>query len=404
MSYTASPQTLAAAYRPLVFRNSRTTADDVQRLKVEVYVGGSLKATFRKDYFDLTGTTYLFDIDVQSIVAREIAPSARAITSIFQTFDDYTTTGNTDAIASYYVTTYIEKLNGDGLIETDGATGETSSTLYAIPASRPASDSSLKEYYNDTATSYFKFLTDVRSERKVATNENVFLAYIGKGTDALRFQFTTTGGMVQTSIIDVGNASANTEMLTASVGPAQIFGSSPSMHSGTMPASPSGIVSYTVSAGTFSGSYTRETEEITFVLQPPCDWGLTLYWMGSTGGPEGYTFKGDIVSKVRTSGDVGEIAQSWTPGSLPNMYSYDRGIIKTDITQSYAREVSESMHPTTAEEIKSLFTSPEVYAYIDSDLYPCVITSSEVQYGRTKQANAEVKFTIQLGGDPVQQL
>ena len=396
MSFLYSPPDVSTCYRPQVFRDYRASTADVERVLVNVYAAGSLEATFRKEITSsASSSAFNFDIDVSPIVARVAAPNARDLTTIFGSLDTMGAVNNTDVLVPYYITTDLEIRNTSGLLETVGSSTETSSTLYGLPAIRPLSDVTLNDYYQPCATGDFLFLTDAPAAQDIGRDESGFISYLSKGINALEVAFYSAAGLQTSAVINTGNQSSAIGMQTVAIGPAQLEGSgSFTMHNGTLPTSLTAYTYYTLSAGLYSGSYSRESEVQTFTLVPSCGWGKRFYWMGRTGGIEQYTFKGQIIEKQKDSGDTGQIAPAWDVTTSPPVNSHSRGLIRTDIQQESSLEITEAVSPTTAYWLRSIRTSPEVYMEQDGNYIPVIIESGEATVSQSRAGLIEFKLTV----------
>jgi hypothetical protein len=199
-------------------------------------------------------------------------------------------------------------------------------------------------------------------------------------------------------------------MHTLGVGPANLLGSATGLTtlSGSKPTSLAAYKYYTFSVGTWSGSaYTRESELITLTIETACSWGQRLYWMGAMGGPEQYTFKGQIVKKQTDAGNVGEISPVWTEVQDPPVQeplTPARGIIKTDIDTRIEYEIREPVTPAFGAWLRTLRKSPEVYIEIDGKYQACTIAPGNTEYERSRSPNAEMQLTVIVENESSQEL
>ncbi len=225
MSYLYSPARISGAYRPLVFRNSRTTTAQAEYLVCSIYVNTGLKAIYRKPWIS-SGVNFVFDIDVQSVVARNAAPYGYQKSSIFGTLGVKELVSNTDVFVEYYMESELEIRNTDGYLETVSGSGETTATLYAIPAIRSLYDITLDDYYQPSAsTAGFEFLTTAPDEQEVDTDDNFFISWLSRGTNAMQLIFyNSAGSTVNTAVIATASDVADERMNTLGIGPANILG------------------------------------------------------------------------------------------------------------------------------------------------------------------------------------
>lgn len=405
MSYLYQPARIASSYRPLMFRNSRTTTADAEYLICDVYVNTSLKGTFRKPWTSSAGA-YLFDVDVQSIVSRNCAPYTTAKTSIFGTLDNKELTSSTDLLTQYYLYSELEIRNSSGYLETVAGSGETSNTLYALPSIRSMQDVSMDDYYQPSAGGDFLFLTNAPAEQNVGTDENFFISWMVYGTNALNLIFYNAAGSATHNVV-VTTASGLTDDRVASVGigPANIIGTgSLTLASGTWPTSFASIAYYTFSAGTYSGSYTRRSELRRLNVVPRCEWSQRVYWMGPTGGPEQYTFTGQIIRQQTDEGTVGELAPRWDLTSTPPVQGYQRGVVKLDIETQVEIEILEPVDPYTGAWLRGLRSSPEVYLEVDGKYRVITVKPGQTEYERSREGVSEFKAVLIVDRESVQEI
>ena len=409
MSYLYEPRQPSTCYRPQVFQNQRTSTADVETLLCEVYVSGSLQATYRKPYTSTAGG-YKFDIDVQTITARNSAPYATDQSSIFQILDVFTIGVNSDVYVPYYLTTTLEARDTDGYLEEVAGSEETSSTLYSLPTIRSLYDMPLSQYYNPSATGDMRFLSNAPTSQFVSIEDNYFISWLARGIDAAKFTFFESPSVGTALIIRTTVTPTAEEMHTLGVGPANLLGTTPGLTilQGAKPTSLAAYTHYTFSVGTYADAeFTRESEELTFTLDGSCSWGQRLYWMGAMGGPEQYTFKGQIVKKQTDTGSVGEISPIWTEVQDPPVQeplTPARGIIKTDIDTRIEYEIREPVTPEFGAWLRTLRKTPEVYIEIDGKYHACTIAPGNTEYERSRSPNAELQLTVIVENESSQEL
>lgn len=399
MSYTQTPDTLGAAYRPLVFWWNVNSAEDVERALVRVYAYGSSACEFRKDYIASSGTNFTFEIDVQTIIARTLKPSTTNKSSLFSSLDAFNIDQNTDCQVDYYIDSYLEYRDSSGFIETSGA-GETSSTLYGIAATRQQSQAlPLTDYYFSSTASPFDFLT-LTDSAEVGADDAFHLAFIGKSIDAIRFRFYDEAGSLQTTaIIDaIGFDPSFPSLCTVSCGPVNLLDMTGySLILGTsMPTDIGQYAYYLVDVGDEDGvAFTPYSNTFRFNLVKRCSWGVRLYWMNPLGGADQYTFEGQVIKRYRHQGQVSEVTLPWNATQNPESQPYHRGILKTDISGDVVLDITQPLDYQTADWLRGLLTSPEVYLETDDGSYLAVaVEPGEVEIDTSNKASVNFKFQV----------
>ena len=315
-------------------------------------------------------------------------------------------TSSTDLLTQYYLYSELEIRNSSGYLETVAGSGETSNTLYALPSIRPLQDVSMDDYYQPSASGDFLFLTNAPEEQNVGSDENFFISWLVYGTNALNLIFYNAAGSATHNVV-VTTAAGLTDDRVASVGigPANILGTgSLTLASGTWPTSFASIAYYTFSAGTYSGSYTRKSELRRLNVVPRCEWSQRVYWMGPTGGPEQYTFIGQIIRQQTDEGTVGELAPRWDLTSTPPVQGYQRGVVKLDIETQVEIEVLEPVDPYTGAWLRGLRSSPEVYLEVDGKYRVITVKPGQTEYERSREGIAEFKAVLIVDRESVQEI
>lgn len=389
MSFTATPQELSAAYRPLRFTNEQTSNEDVESLKVEVTVAGSLQVTYRKPWNIKAGNDYTFYIDVQSPVQRYLAPRTdyTAASSMFPAMTGFTTTNAADCYAAFRVDTYLEYRSSAGLLITSTA-AETSSGFHAFAAKRPANDVSMADYYYQ-GSGTFKWLTDGPSAQKIGTSEAASLCAARKGWNQYVLKFYDAGGFSSSASQSVGSVGTNPTLQSLDAGTANLAGV------GSFPATFDNISYYTVE---LANSGTVVSEPWRFDIVRRCAHAKRMYWMNSLGGVDQYTFEGQITKIHTHGGEIGEINQPIpTDSDLP-------GIVKTGIVSEVKYKIVEVMDATTADWVRNMFISPEVYMEIDSKLWRVTVEPGSVDIDTSSEAQQEIEFTVLFENEITQEV
>lgn len=402
MSYTINPDTLSSLLYPVSYRNIEPSA--VIQQQVDVYVGGALAGSFLAAQTGTTGSSAVFDTNVQSFLYSDVAPVTGSKTSIFGTLDTYSLTTNTDVLKSIYCVAKNQTVSTAGFLVTATA-GQNSATAYVVPSQFYGDDNdfNLSDFYQPSA-SPFRFLTTNNQDRRCNADGNIFLSFVGKGVNAGRIVFTNNAGTTAQAIINFGNTTANNDMYSISVGAANIFGSSATFHFGNFPTSPTAYNYYSVSVGYYDGSYTARSEVIDINLEPTCNDDVELHWFGKYGGAESYQFRGLIQDLQNANADIINISQPWNVAASPRANSYDKTIIKTNQRVNKRKQIKCNIPHEDAVYVASLFCSPEVYIIEGGKYVNVTISNAEILTDDNRATDIEVNFEIVYPNKPTAQL
>jgi hypothetical protein len=400
MSYTINPDTLSSLLYPVSYRSIEPSA--VVQQQIDVYVGGSLAGSFLAAQTGTSGSSAVFDTNVQSFLYSDVAPVTGTKTSFFGTLDTYSLTNNTDAIKSVYTVAKNQTVSSAGFLITSTAT-QTSSTAYVIPSQFYENEFDLNDFYSPSANP-FKFLTTNNQDRRCNDDGNIFLSFVGKGVNAAQFEFWTKSGSSAVTIVDFVNSSANNDLYSLSVGVANIFGSSAIFHSGNFPDNSSAYSFYEVSVGSYSGSFTRLSEKIQVNIEPNCNDNIDLHWFGKYGGAESYQFRGLIQDLQNANADIINISQPWNVAASPRANSFDKTIIKTNQRVNKRKQVKCNVPHEDALYIASMFYSPEVYIIENGKYVNVSISNGDIVTDNNRTTDIELSFEITYPNKPTAQL
>ncbi len=395
MSYHTEPNELSPAYRPLYFRNDRTTSSAAESIKVEVYCWGTLQLTYRRPYTTKNGNDYVFEVDAQSVLQRYLTPKTELgfFPAVFASLTDFEVALPTDSYCSYYIDTFLEVRNANGLLEEAAGTQETSTTLYAISATRPPENPDLENYYFDAGTP-FNLLTDATSSQDVGDSENFTIGVVSQNIDAVQLKFYSANGTLTATVnVDAGAIDANPRLWAVACGPENIVNFSGSLLAGSdaMPTSLNPGEYYTVSFG--DGNYTARTEEITINIVRRCPDSIRVEWFNSFGSSDQYTFTGEVIKVHSSKGKVGEISLPWDGVTGTNL-ARTHGLLKTGIVSTVKYEVRETVSPETAELLRHMANSPAVYVQRDGYRIAAAVENVSNPVDAGHQGDVEVKFSI----------
>jgi hypothetical protein len=216
--------------------------------------------------------------------------------------------------------------------------------------------------------------------------------------------FYTKSGSSAETIVDFVVSSANNNLYSLSVGAANIFGSSAIFHMGNFPASSSAYNYYSVSVGSYDGSYTQRSESIDIFLEPNCNDNIDLHWFGKYGGAESYQFRGLIQDLQNANADIINISQPWNVVSNPRANSFDKTIIKTNQRVNKRKQVKCNIPHEDAVYIASMFYSPEVYIIENGKYVNVTISNAETLTDNNRTTDIELSFEITYPNKPMAQL
>jgi hypothetical protein len=402
MSYTINPDSLSSLLYPVSYRSIEPSA--VVQQQVDVYVGGSLAGSFLAAQTGTSGSSAVFDTNIQSFLYSDVAPLTGAKTSFFGTLDTYSLTNNTDVIKSVFCVSKNQTVSSAGFLVTSTAS-QNSSTAFVIPSQFYGDDNdfNLSDFYQPSANP-FRFLTTNNQDRQCNEDGNIFLSFVGRGVNAAQFEFWTKSGTSAVTIVDFVNSTANNDLYTLSIGVANIFGSSAIFHSGNFPNNSSAYSFYEVSVGNYTGSYSRLSEKIQVNIEPNCNDNIDLHWFGKYGGAESYQFRGLIQDLQNANADIINISQPWSVVSNPRANSYDKTIIKTNQRVNKRKQVKCSVPHEDAVYIASMLYSPEVYIIENGKYVNVTISNAETLTDNNRATDIEVSFEITYPNKPTAQL
>jgi hypothetical protein len=400
MSYTINPDTLSSLLYPVSYRSIEPSA--VVQQQIDVYVGGSLAGSFLAAQTGTSGSSAVFDTNVQSFLYSDVAPVTGTKTSFFGTLDTYSLTTNTDVMKSVYTVSKNQTVSSAGFLVTSTAS-QNSTTAYVIPSQFYENEFDLNDFYQPSANP-FRFLTTNNQDRRCNDDGNIFLSFVGKGVNSAQFEFWTKSGSSAVTIVNFANSTANNDLYSLSIGVANIFGSSAIFHSGSFPVNSTAYSFYEVSVGTYSGSYSRLSEKIQVNIEPNCNDNIDLHWFGKYGGAESYQFRGLIVDLQNANADIINISQPWNVAASPRANSFDKTIIKTNQRVNKRKQVKCSVPHEDAVYISSMFYSPEVYIIENGKYVNVSISNGDIVTDNNRTTDIELSFEITYPNKPTAQL
>lgn len=421
MAFLTLPADMAAAYRPLIFRNLQTDAPThrpAAQARVRVLIYGSEYARFTA-VIDQQGNDIYTEVDVQRIIQEYLPPKAHQATASLFTVSYFLggVVNNSDLVAEYQVGVRVQYLV-DGLLEDDDVE-EISIAKYAIPARRGHTEGiSLSPYIDQAPAVFFLvgdtlFLTNQTGNRKVSVDDGFLISFMAKGVDAMHVRwYDENGSQIDQTRFYVDDDAATHGVITARVGPANLvndvaYAKTPDFVGNPLPASFDNIAYYTIQLIQID-AFTDPTPRDALMSEPyrfdvvPCGGeSIRLVWMNEFGMPDQYTFRGLINYSQDTGSSDVEFA---LPATYDNLHqSYFRGPAKIDIESDLYAEVTENVSYQDASWLRELISSPEVYLVAgDGTLQAVVISDTSLVTESSIAGTVEFSFKILLEREIVQ--
>ena len=397
--YTHYPDSISSTLYPVMYRNTQPIADS---LLVNVYIDTVNVGSFHAAPAGTSSGSPYFDIDVMGFCAANVAPFVREKSSLFGTLDDFYRSKSidgdpVDCFKQLYVTSYGENISSAGYLVTSTA-ADTSSASYIIPADLYGTTYSLNAFRQSSAGDML-FLTAMRDPRNMRSTQNCFLTYLMEGIDSAEFTFYTPAGMSVVVIIDL--VILDDTLQTFSVGLANILGKTAGgdliIHTGAFPTATTGLTYYTVSLGTYAGTFTRESEVLRFDIVPDCEDKIELHWFGKHSGAESIVIEGGRIDSTKVGGDLVNITTPWNVTGSPRRNPYDKSVIRTDTTSEPETRIQCAVTQSEAEYLATLFQSPEIYVVVGGEYVSCAIENGTFKCADNRAPFIDVDFTIVYG-------
>ena len=400
MSYTINPDTISSSLYPVAFRSIEPSA--VIQQQINVYLDGTLEGSFLAAQTGTSGTSAVFDTNVQSFLITQLAPKTNAKTSFFGNLYGFSLTNNTDVISSLYCTAFNQTINSSGFVVTSTAS-QSSTTAYVLPSLFVDGEYDMGDFYQPSANP-FLFLTQRNDFINCNSSGNIFLSYLGRGTNAAQFEFYFKSGSSAVTIVDNLNSTATNDLYSLSAGVSNIFGSSAIFHAGNFPTNPDLYDYYDVSVGSYDGAFTRRSERQRIYIYPNCNDNIELHWFGKYGGAESYQFTGLMIDKQTSNADTINLAQRWLITDSLKANTFDKNVIKVNQRSNKSKTVTVAVSHEDALYIATMFNSPEVYIIENGKYVNVTIANGEINTDNNRATDIGVSFEIIYKNTPVAQL
>ena len=410
------------AYRPVKFELVQTAPNPliienavVTILKNGVPIGPPIRFKSSRQEISIipASTDFFFEVDIQKYVQDDLGPTAELPSTIFlSTF--FGSALNSEMFGAFQISASYEFISTiTGLLVPLVAPLDISNQFNVYSIARQCTspffeDMDLEQYVGiPLANPETLFLTKGARTIELCEDENAFLSIIQPNAAVAVNSF-------QVELYDVNDVLLSSGVAVNSIPP---FSSMQTLNTsvdsltfqiyvlGAPNFADPNLSYYTVSMGYAFNIppfiYLRQSEVVRYnISKACCDLrSCRLHWMNLLGGTDSYTFNSEKAISLKTESSQAEKALSWEIGSATphNASDVGRFKIKSEATPSISLK-SKILTNTEATWLSELLTSPKVYAFIEGEFVPVIITDTEQIISRhTGKIRYEV--TAQLAND-----
>jgi len=383
-----------SAYQPNEFRMSYFDAvNAVERAIITPTLNGIVQTSFTVPYYAISAfSTYLFKVDLQSLLKAAISPFSSPQSEVFGPLDlPYKQTVN-DCLVEYSID--VEYLYRDaitGLLVNAGVT-ESSTPYYATSGTRQSNqDKSFTAYIPQAGSpNTIKWLTNAPTTQEIADNENAFLCHIeDAAADRCRittydsagvqigqgsFAIDTDANQVNTQSIGVGIANLATQVYLV----------------GAVTLPDPNAAYYVVQLWNSAVPFIDYIEPRTFEIVQNCDNSVRIHWFNLLGGADAYTFKKLQRKDDELSYTLATRPSAWELTSPPYNPS-QQGTYKLATTGVTTYEAqSNPLTPSEALWLSEIAKSGQVYREDNGTYIPIVVTTTTTPI--EKEVNGELNL------------
>jgi len=351
---TASPDTISAAYIPIVWTCTSSTGT-IARIIADVYIDGSVKASIDKD--PDFGTSNAFTFDVQSVVQDYLTYNLETVTT-----NDVVNAGSSEVEVQLKLYEVTESGGSLSTVWVEGGSAtpdQTSSQIWAVNATRQHEEAqNLDAYTVDTTDKLW--LTNGGTQ-KIGRSETIQLHFLTNEADVkVKIQEYNSGGGL------VASTAVPSSPLTVSdkAGILKFNGS-------TLNASTS-YVNFILAKGDLSAD---RSETIRFNVQDVCrDDKIRVKWINPLGGIDSFTFISETNKEVRFR------SKTYEQVIEKGFAVADRGRTVLNVNAEEAIDVySDSLTTAQLNWISEIGRSNGVWLEDGSNLVPVIVTSRKVK-------------------------
>tara|TARA_Y100000593_G_scaffold94734_1_gene195488 strand:- start:7460 stop:8608 length:1149 start_codon:yes stop_codon:yes gene_type:complete len=354
ITMTASPDTISAAYIPIVWTCTSSTGT-IARIIADVYIDGSVKASIDKD--PDFGTSNAFTFDVQSVVQDYLTYNLETVTT-----NDVVNAGSSEVEVQLKLYEVTESGGSLSTVWVEGGSAtpdQTSSQIWAVNATRQHEEAqNLDAYTVDTTDKLW--LTNGGTQ-KIGRSETIQLHFLTNEADVkVKIQEYNSGGGL------VASTAVPSSPLTVSdkAGILKFNGS-------TLNASTS-YVNFILAKGDLSAD---RSETIRFNVQDVCrDDKIRVKWINPLGGIDSFTFISETNKEVRFR------SKTYEQVIEKGFAVADRGRTVLNVNAEEAIDVySDSLTTAQLNWISEIGRSNGVWLEDGSNLVPVIVTSRKVK-------------------------
>lgn len=361
-----------SAYRPVKWRTAVGTALAVEIAQIEVFINGVSAATFNKSPIEVIASfTYVFDIDVQSIVRDALEPFSASVPPVFGQ-DNQPYLGllvGTQASVNISVT-YLYRDVATNQLTDLGITDVSSSIDVNITTRQHNENQELTEFEPLFLDTDKRFLTNAPNPKDICLDQNEWLTfYADAGANEIRVRhYDSTGGLLQEGTFFVDTSSQN-EFQSIGVGASNI-----------------NAVTWDTGNVTISNLTDYYTIELIGLLSEPylelrrydiancCPNDTRLHFLNRLGGADAYNFKRTLNSELNVKGSQGQKALNWDVFAATPHNVRDTGAFTFYTEQKTTYEVQTGyLQEDEAKYVTEIATSTKVYRETNEGLIPVTV-------------------------------
>lgn len=408
MPFITTPDTVAPAYRQMIFRNRQTLAEDVEKMRVDVSIYGQPYATFYVVPYDNQGNDWYFEFDVRTVIQEWLPPNASGISmSIFQNMGQGGVLFSTDMIAEYTVEARLGFRNSDGLFQLH-TTSETSDTFYSIPATRRHGEDITLDDYLYPEGGVARYLTNSPRDIVIRPDENYNLSFFGQEIDAALIKWYNRDGTTGLCRIQVNDGTPTVRIITLLCGPVNLSMSGSYVYypfSGgetQLPSDFSNVMKYEITVGVEDigapGLFVSRGETFTFRVMPSCE-GARVAFMNRFGMCDRYTFMGFQQYEVDEDSTRVDLPVPYETGATTPHHTYFRGPTKVQPYSESLLAIRDTILYDDGQWLREIKSSPEVYLVVNGENHSVLVQSGGQPYDVNNGGQVEFNLSLLLEVD-----